>query len=180
MAAERNRRKAAVMFLDLDRFKHINDTLGHAVGDRLLQQVAQRLTQCVRKNDTVSRQGGDEFVILLNDIGHADDVATVVNNIMHSLSQNYQIENYEMSITPSIGIALYPEDGTDIDTLLKNADTAMYHAKENGRNAYQFFNAEMNLTGRTDPAGKRPSQPHLKTTASFWNINRLSTRKAAI
>lgn len=145
MAAERNRRKAAVMFLDLDRFKHINDTLGHAVGDRLLQQVAQRLTQCVRKNDTVSRQGGDEFVILLNDIGHADDVATVVNNIMHSLSQNYQIENYEMSITPSIGIALYPEDGTDIDTLLKNADTAMYHAKENGRNAYQFFNAEMNL-----------------------------------
>ena len=145
IAAERNRRRAAVMFLDLDRFKHINDTLGHAMGDRLLQQVAFRLTKCVRKNDTVSRQGGDEFVILLNDIGNADDVALVANNIMHALSQNYQIENYEMSITPSIGIALYPEDGKDIDTLLKNADTAMYHAKEGGRNAYQFFNAQMNL-----------------------------------
>lgn len=145
IAAERNRRRAAVMFLDLDRFKHINDTLGHAIGDRLLQQVALRLTKCVRKNDTVSRQGGDEFVILLNDIGNADDVAMVANNIMHSLSRNYQIENYEMSITPSIGIALYPEDGRDIDTLLKNADTAMYHAKESGRNAYQFFNAQMNL-----------------------------------
>lgn len=145
MAAERNHRRAAVMFLDLDKFKHINDTLGHAIGDRLLQQVAQRLTQCVRKNDTVSRQGGDEFVILLSDIGEADDAAMVANNIMHTLSQNYQIENYEMSITPSIGIALFPEDGKDIDTLLKNADTAMYHAKENGRNAYQFFNADMNL-----------------------------------
>lgn len=145
IAAERNHRRAAVMFLDLDKFKHINDTLGHAIGDRLLQQVAQRLTQCVRKNDTVSRQGGDEFVILLSDIGEADDAAMVANNIMHTLSQNYQIENYEMSITSSIGIALFPEDGKEIDTLLKNADTAMYHAKENGRNAYQFFNAEMNL-----------------------------------
>lgn len=144
IAAERNQRRAAVMFLDLDKFKHINDTLGHAIGDRLLQQVAMRLTQCVRKNDTVSRQGGDEFVILLNDIGNVDDASIVANNIMHTLSQNYQIENYEMSITPSIGIALFPEDGKDIDTLLKNADTAMYHAKENGRNAYQFFNAEMN------------------------------------
>lgn len=144
IAAERNNRRAAVMFLDLDKFKHINDTLGHAIGDRLLQQVAQRLTQCVRKNDTVSRQGGDEFVILLSDISEADDAAMVANNIMHSLSQNYQIENYEMSITPSIGIALFPEDGRDIDTLLKNADTAMYHAKDNGRNAYQFFNADMN------------------------------------
>ena len=145
IAAERNHRRAAVMFLDLDKFKHINDTLGHAIGDRLLQQVAQRLTQCVRKNDTVSRQGGDEFVILLSDISEVDDAAMVANNIMHTLSQNYQIENYEMSITPSIGIALFPEDGRDIDTLLKNADTAMNHAKENGRNAYQFFNAEMNL-----------------------------------
>jgi diguanylate cyclase (GGDEF)-like protein/PAS domain S-box-containing protein len=143
--AHRHREKLAVLFLDLDRFKHINDTLGHDVGDRLLQSVAQRLRGCVRSSDTVSRQGGDEFVILLAEVAHAQDAALCAEKILLVLSAPYRIDQHNLCLTASIGIVTYPDDGTDTETLLKNADFAMYHAKNGGRNNYQFFESDMTL-----------------------------------
>jgi diguanylate cyclase (GGDEF)-like protein/PAS domain S-box-containing protein len=143
--ARRQHRPIAVIFLDLDRFKNINDSLGHAIGDQLLQSVSKRLLAGVRGSDTVSRQGGDEFVILLSEITHAEDAATSSRKLLHLLSAPHVIEGQELHIGGSIGISIYPEDGADSETLIKNADTAMYHAKENGRNNFQFFKAEMNL-----------------------------------
>jgi len=142
--ARRQSRPIAVIFLDLDRFKYINDSLGHATGDKLLQSVSKRLLAGVRGSDTVSRQGGDEFVILLSEIAYPEDAATSANKILHSLSVPHSIEGQDLHIDGSIGISVYPEDGADAETLIKNADTAMYHAKENGRNNFQFFKAEMN------------------------------------
>jgi len=142
--ARRQSRPIAVIFLDLDRFKYINDSLGHATGDKLLQSVSKRLLAGVRGSDTVSRQGGDEFVILLSEIAYPEDAATSANKILHSLSAPHSIEGQDLHIDGSIGISVYPEDGADAETLIKNADTAMYHAKENGRNNFQFFKAEMN------------------------------------
>ncbi len=143
--ARRQNRRIAVIFLDLDRFKYINDSLGHAIGDQLLQSVSKRLLASVRGSDTVSRQGGDEFVILLSEIAHGEDAATSARKILLSLSAPHVIEGQELHIDGSIGISIYPEDGPDAETLIKNADTAMYHAKEKGRNNFQFFKAEMNL-----------------------------------
>jgi diguanylate cyclase (GGDEF)-like protein/PAS domain S-box-containing protein len=143
--ARRQNRPIAVLFLDLDRFKYINDSLGHATGDKLLQSVSKRLLAGVRASDTVSRQGGDEFVILLSEITYPEDAATSANKILHALSGPHSIEGQDLHIDGSIGISVYPEDGEDAETLIKNADTAMYHAKENGRNNFQFFEAEMNL-----------------------------------
>src|SRR6202171_4401862 len=143
--ARRQNRPIAVIFLDLDRFKYINDSLGHASGDQLLQSVSKRLLASVRGSDTVSRQGGDEFVILLSEIAYPEDAATSANKILHSLSAPHSIEGQDLHIDGSIGISVYPEDGEDAETLIKNADTAMYHAKENGRNNFQFFKAEMNV-----------------------------------
>ncbi|MEO6118760.1 MAG: EAL domain-containing protein [Methylotenera sp.] len=143
--AQRRGTQLAVLFLDLDNFKHINDSLGHATGDKLLQSVTQRLIHCVRSSDTVSRQGGDEFVILIAESQHGQNIASVADKIIAELSVPHTIAKSELHITPSIGISIYPEDGEDADTLVKNADTAMYHAKENGRNNYQFFSAEMNM-----------------------------------
>jgi diguanylate cyclase (GGDEF)-like protein/PAS domain S-box-containing protein len=143
--ARRQHRPMAVIFLDLDHFKYINDTLGHAIGDQLLQSVSKRLLAGVRGSDTVSRQGGDDFVILLSEITHAGDAATSSRKILHSLSAPHVIEGQELHIDGSIGISIYPEDGADAETLIKKADTAMYHAKEKGRNNFQFFKAEMNL-----------------------------------
>lgn len=143
--ARRHRRKLAVLFLDGDRFKHINDTLGHAIGDRLLQSVAQRLLACVRSSDTVSRQGGDEFVILLSEVTHARDAAVSADKILQALSTPHRIDQHDVHLTVSIGIVTYPDDGTDAETLLKNADFAMYDAKNNGRNNYQFFKPDMNV-----------------------------------
>ncbi|BBP05250.1 hypothetical protein TPL01_23990 [Sulfuriferula plumbiphila] len=143
--ARRQGKQLAVMFLDLDRFKHINDSLGHAVGDQLLQSVAKRLTAGVRSSDTVCRQGGDEFVILLADVEHAKDTALSAQKILAVLTVPYRIDQLELHVTVSIGISIYPEDGHDADTLIKSADTAMYHAKENGRNNYQFFEQDMNV-----------------------------------
>ena len=140
----RNGGQMAVIFLDLDRFKNINDSLGHAVGDKLLVEVAHRLRGVVRASDTVSRLGGDEFVILLPDLEHADYAAHIAEKLLRSIADLYDIDGRELSITPSLGIALYPADGSDPETLLKNADAAMYFAKERGRNNYQFFAAEMN------------------------------------
>src|ERR1035438_105873 len=127
--SSRHERKLAVLFLDLDRFKHINDSLGHIVGDRLLQSVGRRLFTCVRSSDTVSRLGGDEFVVLLWEVRHAQDAAITADKILQALREPHQIIQHELHITGSIGIVTYPDDGTDAETLLKKADVAMYNTK---------------------------------------------------
>lgn len=142
--AHRQGTQLAVMFMDLDRFKHINDSLGHAVGDQLLQSVAQRLVACVRHSDTVSRQGGDEFVLLLHSVEHAKDAANSAQKILAALALAHRIERHELYVSVSIGISIYPVDGLDAATLIKSADTAMYHAKAAGRNTYKFFEQVMN------------------------------------
>ncbi|MEO1751018.1 EAL domain-containing protein [Thiofaba sp. EF100] len=142
--ANRSGHQVAVMFLDLDRFKMINDTLGHEAGDALLKTVAQRLRTCVRMEDTVARLGGDEFTIILENITHVDDVAQVAHKIIDALAPSMQVSGHEVFATTSIGIALYPNDGVRIEDLLKNADTAMYQAKDRGRNTHQFYSPEMN------------------------------------
>jgi diguanylate cyclase (GGDEF)-like protein len=143
--ARRHGKQRAVLFLDLDRFKHINDSLGHAIGDKLLQSVAQRLVACVRGSDTVSRQGGDEFVVLLSEIEQAADAALSAEKMLLALSAPHSIADKELHITASIGISIYPDDGQDAQTLIRCADTAMYHAKDKGRNNYQFFTEDMNV-----------------------------------
>jgi diguanylate cyclase (GGDEF)-like protein/PAS domain S-box-containing protein len=143
--ARRTQKQVAVLFLDLDGFKQINDSLGHAIGDKLLQSVAARLSTCVRKSDTVSRWGGDEYVILLSEVGQAADAAVSAAKIIAELKGLHNIGKYRLHITASIGISTYPEGGKDSETLIKNADMAMYHAKENGRDNFQFFEKEMNL-----------------------------------
>jgi diguanylate cyclase (GGDEF)-like protein/PAS domain S-box-containing protein len=143
--AHRYRRKLAVLYMDVDRFKHINDSLGHDIGDRLLQSMAARLHACVRSSDTVSRQGGDEFVVLLSEVMHVQDAALIAEKILLTLRKPHRIDQHDLHLTVSIGIANYPDDGTEAEVLLKNADFAMYHAKENGRNNYQFFQPEMNV-----------------------------------
>ena len=142
--ARRHQWKVAMMFLDLDRFKTINDTLGHQVGDELLREVACRLSRLVRESDFVARLGGDEFVIILPAISTPADAATVASKITATLSTPIEADGHELHTSPSIGISIFPDDGTDGNTILKNADTAMYHAKAAGRNNYQFFAAEMN------------------------------------
>ena len=142
--AGRTRTQVAVMFLDLDRFKTVNDSLGHSVGDKLLQEVARRLRGGTRGSDTVSRQGGDEFVVVMPDVTDAADVARAAQKLLDAVSEVYSIDGHELITTPSIGISVYPHDGRDVETLLKNADAAMYHAKESGRNNYQFFTQDMN------------------------------------
>ena len=143
--AHRQHRPIAVIFLDLDRFKYINDSLGHATGDKLLQSVSKRLLASVRRSDTVSRQGGDEFVILLSEITYPEDAAASAKKILLSLSAPHSIGNQDLHIDGSIGISVYPDDGEDAETLIQNADTAMYHVKETGRNNFQFFKVDMNL-----------------------------------
>ncbi len=143
--AERSGGRTALMFLDLDNFKTINDSFGHAIGDLLLQAVASRLMLCIRDSDTICRQGGDEFLIVLGNVPDTDGITTVTNKILEALTPTFNIEGNELSTSSSIGIAVFPDDGRDIDTLLKRADTAMYHAKETGRNAYSFFTEQMNI-----------------------------------
>jgi len=138
-------KKVAVLFLDLDGFKHINDSLGHPVGDRLLQSVAARLVTCLRGSDTVSRQGGDEFVVLLSEVEHPEDAAITARRMLEAVSEVHFIEPHELHVTTSIGLSIYPDDGLDAQTLIKNADTAMYQAKESGRHSYQFFTPAMNV-----------------------------------
>ncbi|TVT46436.1 MAG: EAL domain-containing protein [Denitromonas halophila] len=148
-SARRNQKHLGVLFIDLDRFKNINDSLGHAVGDGLLRQVAARLSAVVRSADTVSRLGGDEFVVLLTELDTAGRAAAVASKILKALATPYEVSGHELSITPSIGITVSPEDGDNRDLLLKNADAAMYSAKENGRNSYQFFTPELNERAQT-------------------------------
>jgi diguanylate cyclase (GGDEF)-like protein len=142
--ALRQGRRLVLMFMDLDRFKLINDSLGHAVGDQLLRAVAQRLVSCVRHSDTISRQGGDEFLLLLPYIAHPEDAAISAQKLLAALALPYRIEQHDLHISVSIGISIFPDDGPDAETLIKNADTAMYHAKETGRNNYKFFEPDMN------------------------------------
>jgi diguanylate cyclase (GGDEF)-like protein len=143
--AQRYGNKVALMYLDLDHFKHINDSLGHAVGDQLLQSVAKRLQGCARHSDTVSRQGGDEFVLLLPEVGEAHEAAILAEKLIEAVAQPHLVGGHILHVTLSIGICLYPDNGQDIETLIKNADTAMYHAKKCGRNNYQVFTSDMNV-----------------------------------
>jgi len=143
--ARRNHHLLAVLFLDLDGFKNINDSLGHSVGDKLLQSVSVRLSSCVRKSDTVSRQGGDEFVVLLPEVTHAADAAVSAAKIITELKKAHIVGEHRLHITASIGISTYPDHGDNGETLIKNADTAMYHAKQSGRDNYQFFKPDMSL-----------------------------------
>lgn len=141
--AHRTKEMLAVLFMDLDRFKIINDTLGHTVGDQLLRGVADRLKNCVREDDTIARLGGDEFSLLLPGITREEDANTIAQKIIEILKKPWTINGHEFYVTASLGIVLYPNDGKDAETLLKNADSAMYHAKEQGKNNYQFYTATM-------------------------------------
>ncbi len=143
--AERTRSKVALLFLDLDNFKTINDSLGHAVGDALLQEIAHRLGECVRETDTISRQGGDEFLIVLPDLAGTEAIPPLLLKIRERLQASFLVDGHELTTSASIGVALYPDDGRDFDTLLKKADTAMYRAKDAGRNHYRFFDEQMNV-----------------------------------
>jgi diguanylate cyclase (GGDEF)-like protein/PAS domain S-box-containing protein len=143
-AERRDHGLVATMFIDVDRFKTINDSLGHHIGDALLKQMAERLAGCVRDDDTVARPGGDEFVIVASRLHHADDAAAIARKVLERLNLPYVVNGHQLVTSCSIGISLYPGDGEDLDILLKHADTAMYHAKEAGGNAYRFFSSEMN------------------------------------
>jgi diguanylate cyclase (GGDEF)-like protein/PAS domain S-box-containing protein len=140
--AARHSKKVAILFLDLDGFKRINDSLGHLIGDRLLQSVAKRLQTCVRASDTVSRQGGDEFVVLLSEVEQTSDAAISAKRMLRSVSETHFIDLHELQVSTSIGISVFPDDGPDTETLIKHADAAMYLAKEGGRKEFRFFSAE--------------------------------------
>jgi diguanylate cyclase (GGDEF)-like protein/PAS domain S-box-containing protein len=142
--AQRHQTGLAILYLDLDRFKHINDSLGHSVGDRLLQSVATRLSECVRASDTVCRLGGDEFVILLSEITQAQDAAVCADKLLQVVRMPHLIDSHEVHVTASIGIGVYPGDGTVVEALMQNADSAMYEAKDRGRNNYQYYRSDLN------------------------------------
>ncbi|MDP9007811.1 MAG: GGDEF domain-containing protein [Pseudomonadota bacterium] len=152
--AQRHRKRVALMFLDVDNFKEINDSLGHSVGDQLLQSTAKRLEACVRHSDTVSRHGGDEFVVLLSEIEAAQDAARAAEKLLKTMAEPHLIGDHRLNVTLSIGISIYPEDGDQVEVVLANADTAMYHAKRDGRNQYKRFTREMNtgLVARQSPS----------------------------
>ncbi len=167
LLARRHGSLVAVLFLDLDRFKRVNDMLGHAIGDKLLQEVGKRLTAAVRGSDTVSRCGGDEFVVVLSEVEHAANAARHAEKIHAALSAPYSIAQSELLANVSIGISIFPADGQDAETLVNSADVAMYHAKENGQ-PYRFFKPEMNdwAIGR-----RAPSKP---TCVALWSDPRSS------
>lgn len=143
--AERNRSNVAVLFIDLDHFKNINDSLGHDVGDELLKQVALRMAHCLRRSDTIARLGGDEFVAVLPEVVSENEAAFVAEKMLEAFIEKFSIEGHRLTITPSIGVSMYPEDGVDAVTLMRNADMAMYRSKETGRNTLQFYRPEMTL-----------------------------------
>jgi diguanylate cyclase (GGDEF)-like protein/PAS domain S-box-containing protein len=143
--APRHLNKVAVLYLDLDGFKHVNDSLGHPIGDKLLQSVAKRLVHCVRESDTVSRQGGDEFVVLLSEIEESEAAAATARRMLQAVAEPHSIDQHELHVNASIGVSVFPDDGLDAETLVKKADTAMYQAKETGRRSYQFFKPSMTV-----------------------------------
>jgi diguanylate cyclase (GGDEF)-like protein len=140
-SAQRNRSLVAVLFVDLDHFKAVNDAHGHHAGDQLLREIGERAKSCVREIDTVCRLGGDEFVLVLPDLHEAGDAGAVARKLVAALSAPYAIEGRELAITPTVGVSIYPHHGADADTLIRNADSAMYHAKESGKNKYRFYEA---------------------------------------
>jgi diguanylate cyclase (GGDEF)-like protein/PAS domain S-box-containing protein len=144
--AQRLHKFVAVLFLDLDHFKVVNDSLGHSVGDELLNHVARRLKGCVREGDTVARVGGDEFTIVIQDLSSRDEAGIVASKVLHAIAEPMEVSGHRLYVTTSIGITLYPEDGEDAEALLKNADTAMYKAKAQGRNTYQMASRELSRT----------------------------------
>ena len=143
--ARRRGKRVALMYLDVDHFKHINDSLGHSVGDALLQLLAQRLRDCVRQSDTVCRQGGDEFVLLLAEVEQPADAALAAAKLIEAMASPCVIGEHHLHVGVSIGVSIYPDDAADVESMLRNADTAMYHAKRNGRNHYQQFQPQMNV-----------------------------------
>jgi len=145
ISAPRHGKKVAVLFLDLDGFKHINDSLGHSIGDKLLQLISKRLVTCIRTSDTVSRQGGDEFIVLLSEVYPPEDTGIAARRFLKELSKGFSIDGHDLHVTASIGVSVYPDDGLDAETLIKHADTAMYQVKENGRQGIQFFKPVMNV-----------------------------------
>ncbi len=145
--AKRNKKQAALLFIDLDNFKKINDSLGHSIGDQLLQSVAKRLLKWVRVTDTVCRQGGDEFIILLTEIEKRDDAVQVAEKLIAAFAFPHKVSGNDICITLSIGVSVYPDDGRDVATTFEHADRAMYYAKTHGRNTYQFFHADMKHPG---------------------------------
>jgi diguanylate cyclase (GGDEF)-like protein len=144
--AYRQKHKVGVLFIDLDRFKSINDSLGHASGDKLLRAVAQRIEACMREGDTVARLGGDEFTLVLPGLQEAGDAAQAAEKVLNALRSPFRLEGRELRISASIGISLYPDDGFDVDALLRNADVAMYRAKERGRDGFQLYAPDMSTT----------------------------------
>jgi diguanylate cyclase (GGDEF)-like protein/PAS domain S-box-containing protein len=144
-SAHRHKNLLAVLFLDVDHFKHINDSLGHAIGDQLLQSIARRLVGCVRESDTVSRQGGDEFVVLLSEVAHAEDAAFTADKVLAAVRRPHHLDHQDLHVTVSVGIGVYPADGADAETLLKSADLALIRAKTRGRSNHQFFEPDMSV-----------------------------------
>jgi diguanylate cyclase (GGDEF)-like protein/PAS domain S-box-containing protein len=142
--AQRHNGRLAVLFLDIDHFKRINDSFGHSFGDELLRSIGREVTMCVRSSDTVSRHGGDEFIVVLSELEHAEDAAEAAQKIIAALARPHHLAGHELRISVSIGISIYPDDGADAETLLKCADTALYHVKDQGRDGYWFFESHLN------------------------------------
>jgi len=152
--AHRNQQKLAVMLLDLDRFKDVNDTLGHSGGDKLLQAVGSRLTSLLRKSDTTARMGGDEYLLLLPEIKGMEDAAEIAQKVLEAIRKLFMFDSHELRVTTSIGVAIYPDDGEDTDTLIKSADIAMYRAKDEGRDNYQCY------SGKEEKVGQKTKHPY--------------------
>ncbi len=157
--AQRHGTRVAVMFLDLDNFKAVNDSLGHAVGDGLLQSAAKRLQSCLRGSDTVSRQGGDEFLVLLTEVASVQDTGVIADKLKNAMAEPHVIGTHRIGVTLSIGISLYPDDGKDFESVLSHADTAMYFAKRGGRNTYRRFAPEMLADRAPSRGGNSSSKP---------------------
>lgn len=168
-SAVRHRKCLAVLFFDLDRFKPINDTYGHEIGDRMLQEVAHRLRNSLRSGDVIGRIGGDEFVAILDDVRSESDVGLAARNLLTVLREPYHVDTLELRTSPSIGISLCPHDGTDIDVLIRHADAAMYQAKANGRNTFQFFTSDINTnTERVFAMEQRLRQSIIQNEFELW------------
>jgi diguanylate cyclase (GGDEF)-like protein len=157
-SAHRHSKSLALLFLDVDHFKRINDSLGHASGDQVLKSIARRLAACVRGSDTVSRQGGDEFVILLSEVARAEDAASTAAKILAAVSRPYHIDVQDLQVTMSMGIAVYPADGADAETLMKNADLALFHSKAYDRGNHRFYEPTMRTVDRRSAATIRAAR----------------------
>lgn len=171
-SARRHRKSLGVLFIDVDRFKSLNDTFGHPVGDELLQSIGRILSTCVRSSDTVSRLGGDEFVVLLTDLDCAGDAATTVRKMLAEVSRPQRVGEHEFPVSVSVGIAIYPAHGGDAAALLKNADRALLHAKAHGRGGFQFFEPEMLLAGEACMLRSGRPQPILSWPPARFRMRR--------